>query len=240
MDDEWDLPARLRLPESFAESGDPIGANPFPTEHPAYQVWIDATRQAEIEVSRINFEASSSLTPESAGDWMPQQVVAKFDAWARRGVQVVWTDDAVRAYDRWLVDYANAWIESVSQLLMSHAPPFSRGTVVADLHRRLTARVHHWKAEARRYRVQQEAHTAAVAPEMPQPPSKELIERRRRAVRKYGDDHELDAVGFAGAVGISDSVVRAIIREDRTRFKPAAQAKLLALIGMTREQWYRE
>ena len=28
MDDERDLPARLRLPESFAESGDPIEGNP--------------------------------------------------------------------------------------------------------------------------------------------------------------------------------------------------------------------
>ena len=68
-----------------------------------------------MEVSRINAEASSLLTPATANEWMPTLVVAKFDVWAKRGVQVVWTDDAVRHYDGWLVGYANAWIESVSR-----------------------------------------------------------------------------------------------------------------------------
>ena len=146
----------------------------------------------------------------------------------------------MREYDRWLVDYANAWIESVSRLLTSLPPPFPPEMVLADLRRRLAARVHHWKAEARRYRVQQEAHVAAAAPEVQRPPSDELIERRRRAVRKYRDDHDLNAVGFARTVGISETAVRAIIREDWSRFNRDTQEKLLAVIGMTREDWYRE
>jgi hypothetical protein len=125
MDDEGRLSEGLQLPESLAESGDPVEGNPYPTEHPAHQVWMDATRQAEMEVSRINSEASSSLTPDNADEWMPMLVVAKFDVWAGRGVQVVWTDHAVREYDGWLVSYANVWIDSVSRFLTSHPPPFS-------------------------------------------------------------------------------------------------------------------
>ena len=240
MDDDQDLPARLRLPETFAESGDPIEGNPYPTEHPAHQVWMDATRKAEMEVSRINAQAPSLHNLADDNEWMPTLVVAKFDAWARRGLQVVWTDEAVHQYDGWLVRYANTWIESVSRLLTLHAPPFPSEVALADLRSRLGARVHHWKAEARRYRIQQEAQAAATAPNVQKPPSDELVERRRLAVRKFRDDHDLDAVGFARTVGISDSVVRAIVREDWKRFKPGTQEKLLAVIGMTREDWYRE
>lgn len=192
-----------------------------------------------MEVSRINSEAPSSLTLATADAWMPTMVIAKFDAWARRGVQVVWTHEAVQQYDGWLVRYGNGWIESVSRLLTSHAPPFPLERVLADLRRRLAARVHHWKAEARRYRIQQEAHAAAIA-EVQRPPSAQLVERRRLAVRKYRDDHDLDAVGFAQTVRIDETVVSAIIRGDWKRFKRGAQEKLLAVIGMTREDWYRE
>jgi hypothetical protein len=65
------------------------------------------------------------------------------------------------------VSYANAWIESVSRLLASH--PFPE-RVLADLRRRLAARVHHWKAEARHYRVEQEARAAAAPAEVQRPP----------------------------------------------------------------------
>jgi hypothetical protein len=240
MDDNQDLSSRLRLPESFAGSGDPIEGNPYPAEHPASQVWMDATRKAEMEVSRINSEAPSSLTPATADAWMPALVIAKFDTWARRGVQVVWTDEAVQQFDGWLVRYANTWIESVAELLTSHAPPFPSEVVLAELGSRLGARVHHWKAEARRYRIQQEAQAATATSEVQKPPSHVLVERRRLAVRKYRDDHDLDAVGFAQTVGISQTVVSAIIREDWKRFKRGAQEKLLKVIGMAREDWYRE
>ena len=56
---------------------------------------------------------------------MPTLVVAKFDVWAKRGVQVVRTDDAEREYAVWLVDYANAWIEAVwvpSKIVSSGMP----------------------------------------------------------------------------------------------------------------------
>jgi hypothetical protein len=240
MDQEGKQPEGLRLPESLAESGDPVEGNPYPPEHPAHQVWNDSTRLAEMEVSRINATAPELLTPATSAEWMPTLVVSKFDVWARRGVQVVWTDDAVRQYDHWLVNYANDWIDAVSRFLTSHPPPFASETVLDDLRRRLAGRVHHWKAEARHYRVQQEARAAAATAEVQRPPSDQLLERRRRAVRKYRDDHDLDAVGFARTIGISDTVVRAIVRDDWTRFNRGTQQKLLAVLGMTREDWYGE
>jgi hypothetical protein len=83
MDEEGKQPEGLRLPATIAESGDPGTTNPYPTEHPAHQVWVDATRKAEMEVSHINSEASSLLTPATADEWMPTLVIAKFDVWAR-------------------------------------------------------------------------------------------------------------------------------------------------------------
>ena len=75
---------------------------------------------------------------------------------------------------------------------------------------------------------------------MPRLPSRELVERRRRAVQRYRDDHDLSAAGFARKVGISETAISGIIREDRNRFNRGTQEKLLKVIGMTREEWYRE
>ncbi len=201
------LPEGLRLPESLAQSGDPVEGNPYPTEHPAHQVWIDATRQAEMEVSRINSDASSLLTPATADEWMPTQVVAKFDVWARRGVQVVWTDDAVRQYDAWLVGYANAWIESVSRLLTSHAAavPTRKGS------RRLTSPAGRSGSPLESRGPSLSDSAGSAAPPLPRrrvqgPQSRTGRSADDRAVQKYRDDHDLDAVGFARTVGISETV----------------------------------
>jgi hypothetical protein len=241
MDDEKDVSGRFRLPETFSQSDDPVDGNPYPHNHPAHDVWADATHRAEAEISQINADAAASLTPDTAHDWMQRLVIAKFSTWAERGVQTVWTDEALRAYERWLVEYANVWIESVSRYFLSHPPPFDADAVLTDLRNRLGAQVQHWKTEARRYRLRQEAHAAAaVEGEIGRPVSAALVERRRRLVAKYRDDHDLDAVGFARHVGISDSGIRAIVREDANRFTRVTQDRLLNAIGTTREDWYRE
>ncbi len=43
-----------------------------------------------------------NLTPGPAQDWPTTIVIAKFDAWARRGASLVWSDRAVKHYDQWL------------------------------------------------------------------------------------------------------------------------------------------
>ena len=43
MDEDGHGPERLWLPKSFAESGDPIEGNPYPTGHPARRVFRSGT-----------------------------------------------------------------------------------------------------------------------------------------------------------------------------------------------------
>ena len=240
MNEDGNTPERFELPKSFAEASDPVGGNPFPPEHPAHGMWLDATRQAEAEVCRLNAAAHTALTLETAGEWMPTLVVAKFDVWAKRGVRFVWTDQAEQQYAVWLVDYANEWIEPIARYFTTHPPPFPADRFLADLQRRLGARVQHWRTEALRYRVQQDAHAAAAASRVQRQPSPELVKRRRDAIERYRDAKGLDALAFARKVGVSESVIRAIVREDKTRFKSVAQERLLEAIGTTREEWYRE
>jgi hypothetical protein len=155
---------RLRLPDTLASITDPVGPNPFPVETVQHKVWEEATRKAEEEICRLNAEGLSSLTPETALlDWLPSLVAAKFDVWAKRTIQVVWTDGAVRGYDRLLIDQANSWIDTVSQFLERDPPRDPVEPVLLSLRNRLAARVEHWRAEARGYRAAQEAHAQTEA-----------------------------------------------------------------------------
>jgi len=94
MDDDVNAAERFRLPGSFAGSDDPVETNPYPVGHPAHQLWLEMTRQAQAEVFGIDAGAHEALSPETADEWMQRLVVAKFDAWARRGAQFVSTDEA--------------------------------------------------------------------------------------------------------------------------------------------------
>jgi hypothetical protein len=239
MDEDGNAPDRLGLPKSLAESNDPVDGNPYTAAHPAHRVWLAATRRAEAEICRLNADAHVSLTAETAIEWMPTLVAAKFDVWAERGVKVVWTDQAEREYAAWLVDYANAWIESMDRFFASHPPPFPHGVILAELRRRLGARGQHWRAEALRYRVQQEVRAATAGRVQPRP-SAALVKRRWDVIRKHRDAHRLDAVGFARRVGVSETAIKGIVRGDRTRFDDDTEDRRLKAIRMTREEWYRE
>lgn len=234
MDETGNAGARLRLPKSFGESDDPVEGNPFPPEHPAHQVWLEATRRAQAAINRISADAflssatPSSLTPGNADEWMQTLVLAKFDVWAERGA-TVWPDAPAQEYARWLVGYANAWLDAVSQVLASHSPVLADG-LLADLRARLASRVQHWRAEA---------HARAAA-QVQRPPSAELVQRRRSIIQKHRAAHGLTAVGFARSIGMSDTGVRGIVREDWTRFNRATQERLLKALAVSREEWYRE
>src|SRR5712692_3998993 len=91
MSSPQDPAERLVLADSFASPGDPVEGNPFPIDDPRHQVWIGATRTAEEEVCHINSRALLNLTPGPAQDWPTTIVIAKFDAWARRGASLVWS-----------------------------------------------------------------------------------------------------------------------------------------------------
>ncbi len=240
-------PPDVRLPESFAESGDPQDSNPFPAGDPRYDVWEEATREAEEEVCRINEDALGGR--KSFGDWVLNPVhphdgllevpVAKFDVWARRYIKVVWTDAQVASYDQWLLNYANAWLDVLARRLDESPPPFSVEEALIEARNRLGNRVQFWKGEGRRYRAEQQAHAAASEPQK-KVATKNLQRRRRLLVQAHRREHGLTAEGFALGIGLSNSAVRGIVREDWTRFSEATRDKLLRVLGVTVDEWYRE
>ncbi|MEO2196654.1 MAG: hypothetical protein ABGY72_11275, partial [bacterium] len=82
--------------------------------------------------------------------------LAKFDAWATRGTSVIWSDQQVEGNDRWLESFANGWIDQVSNRYASNLPPREASEFLLALRNALAARVQFWRAEARRYRTEQE------------------------------------------------------------------------------------
>ena len=114
-----------------------------------HRVWAERTRKAEETINRLTADALSTNEPYTAA-WAATLIVAKFDAWAERGVSVVWCDRALQHCDQWLVAEANAWIDVVARTCADARPPFSVNTLLMDLRRRLGAQVYVWKAAARR------------------------------------------------------------------------------------------
>jgi hypothetical protein len=163
------------LPDSLQSAGDPIGDNPFSTDDRRYRVWQQATLNAEQELCRLNSEflRKSPTGQEGFAAWMQQNkwasaaqdfagwtldmCVAKFDIWARRGIQVVWSENAVRAYDQWLFNYAKGWLN------VQKDTGYLSDSVLLDLKSRLAERVECWKAEARRYLTEVNVHLATNA-----------------------------------------------------------------------------
>lgn len=66
----------------------------------------------------------------------------------------------------------------------------------------------------------------------------DVIARREALVSEYRVRKGLSAVAFSLRLGMSDTAIRGIIREDRTRFASAKQVKLLKELGVTRGEWY--
>jgi hypothetical protein len=169
MTDNSDL---LKLPAGLLTTRDPVGPNPFSQDDPHHEVWSEATRKAEQELSRWNDlmlgisdqemprprpnDPAVSSKALAAGHvaWVIELVSGIFDIWAKRGIQVVWTYDEVTTYDRWLATYAEGWLEMVGLGL-------ERGSL-SELRTRLIQRVEHWKAEARRYVAGQKAYLATL------------------------------------------------------------------------------
>jgi hypothetical protein len=156
-----------QLPANLQHAGDPVDGNPFPADDLRHKVWKDATLKAEEEACRVNSEFLKQSPAGQQGfvEWVQQGkmasaaqyfatwtlalCVAKFDIWAKRGVHVVWSETAVKAYDQWLCNFAQSWLNAQEKLdNLSHS-------ALLDLRSRLVERVEYWKAEARRYLSEQ-------------------------------------------------------------------------------------
>ena len=102
--------------------------------------------------------------PTAALSFMLRMVTGKFDIWAKRGVNVVWSDGAVHHYDLWLISYAEAWLRDV-RAAESWGIIVPRDLLLSELQLNLMERVEWWKAEARRYLREQKDHIARASKE---------------------------------------------------------------------------
>jgi hypothetical protein len=92
---------------------DPIGSNPAPEGHPAHKIWEDATQEALEEVFRLNARMLGSQPgPEGIANWSIELSFRKYQIWAKRNLCIVRRDQDARAYEQWLDDYMQAWIDS--------------------------------------------------------------------------------------------------------------------------------
>ena len=171
-----------RLPDGLAGTGDPVDGNPFSEEDPRHAVWNEGTREAEQEVARINegFLSSLARLDPVQGGVMPwfaalETHAAKFDTWAKRAIKIVWSDEAMHHYDSWLVRYANARIDATEKAYASAPSIVPVEDLLTRLRAILASRVEYWKAEARRYRADQERRIA-IGPET----------KRESAAEPYG------------------------------------------------------
>jgi hypothetical protein len=164
LPDPPDPSERFVLTDSHGSAADPVEGNPFPVNDPFHTVWRRATQTAEEEVCHIRSRALPGLASHDTSD---AYVVDTFDAWAKRGASVVWSDRAVQHYDQWLIVYANLWIDAVTLPFLATTPTPAIGRMLVEVRDRLGARVEAWKAAARRTRAEQTASSSppGVPPE---------------------------------------------------------------------------
>jgi hypothetical protein len=244
--------SQYRLPDAYSRTGDPVDGNPFAVQDPRHKVWSEATREAEEEVARTKAAAllaSTCVDPSREGARLllfaaVETHGAIFDAWAKRGITVLWSDDEMHSYDQWLVAYANAMINAVEESHAAHAIASSMVPVeglLVRLRNLLGGRVHHWKAEARRYRADQEGHRAERESTFKPPSavSADVLEKRKRLVKDFRRREGLTVPDLARKAGMSDSSLRAVMKEDRDRgFADDTRDRLLGVLGIPLRTWY--
>jgi hypothetical protein len=113
------LPDFTKLPSNLQQSGDPVEGNPFSKDDLRHEVWESATRRAEEELSRLIASLAVRRPTEAVAycEWLVELCEKKFDIWAKRGIHVVWSYPAVRAYDQWLFNFAEAWLQLVKETI---------------------------------------------------------------------------------------------------------------------------
>src|SRR5712692_4747810 len=147
MGDSGDL---LNPPPGLQSDGDPVEGNPFPKEDIRHEVWKEATRDAaeKLHLLNSNLLKSGPGAPEDADSWRVNLAAAKFDIWAERNVSVVWSDDAVLDYDKWLASYANAWMKLFEERFSAL---IDLDSLLHELGVRLVVRMECWRGIARAF-----------------------------------------------------------------------------------------
>jgi hypothetical protein len=219
------------LPAGLRSAGDPVDGNPFPANLPEHRVWQEATLKAEEELCRFNSEfqkiqptgnegfaawikrGGPAWAADADAAWSISMCVGKFDIWAKRGIQIVWSENALREYDEWLFRYAQAWIDS--HMRARHR--LSESSLL-ELRSKLIGRMELWKSEARRYLSEQRNQAAQppnFAPEQNDPASDALRSADRQTSGGPGLPKPPASLRMTDLLAPSEDT----IRKDRTTTK---------------------
>lgn len=117
----------------------------------------------------------------------------------------------------------------------------SRPDIAAEIVTRvalqLSARSLAYLAEARL--MVYDAPRSAAIPKRPHV-SATTIARRKRIVKSHRRERDMTVADLARKVGLSETTIRGVIQEDRSRFGDASQRDFLQALGVSIEEWYRQ
>jgi len=142
-------------------------------------------------------------------------------------------------YERLLLDARNAalhWLDTILGLdsVLGWGPADVRDECRSRVALLIEGHRNRWRGKVK------ETHLERLPPSPPvRHPNAAVIKRRRERVREYQRANDLSAAGLAKSVGIDQTAVRAVVREDRKRFLPAAQTRLLKVLGVSEDDWYQ-
>lgn len=178
MTDDGPVSGVNRPPKFFDVAIDPCDHNPFPAEDPRHGIWRRATRRAEEELSKLAelmpvayktrlenewkrveselFKYGRPLSTISMSPLLVPYYQGAFDIWAWRNLAAIAADDDLLIYDRWLLQYAQKWIELIEG---RDEPEDPTRSLVNDLQTALQGRIAHWKSEARKHLRSQEGQS---------------------------------------------------------------------------------
>ena len=236
-----ETPEFPRLAELFKSVGQPRPKNPFPPNSILHQVWSEEVRVAEEEDARLIADAQAIIDTHHYLEWQAVFWGKRFDVWAKRDIQFVQSDQQLPGFEKSLLNLADGWIDVIARSFQDAPPEYFCDVALTNIRSTLVQRVHYWKAEALRYRAEQERKpTTQRERELAAAVTPAIIARRRNAVRKYRTDHDLNAEGLARRLGMSPTAVRGVVREDRKRFSTETRTRLLMGLAISIEDWYRE
>ena len=237
---DWSIPSSILSP-------DPVDDNPFLPSDPRHEVWQKATRRAEEEFHRLS-EGLLDLRWETSAGFQAMivgAVSAQFDIWANRSLHVIRDDDSVKAFGKWLVTYANSYIEKYVKR-WTCPPDVQREDLLTELRTALMGRVEHWQAEARDHVSGIEGALSKITPTAPsgKPPSptradfEDLKEHRRVLVKQALRRKGFKRSEFLRTNNITPDTLRGVINGDRRRVNLADWTPtILSLLDIAEDDW---
>jgi hypothetical protein len=226
---------RIHTEELVASTGDPIAENPFPFGSARHGEWRTATLVAEEKYAEL-----CALYIGKPGSHLATQefsfTVSAYCIWALRGEAAIQSDADLKAFDKWLVDYADSFFVRFARY--GNADTIHRG-LQEGLRSQLTSLVQAYKGRARAALRRYEATHGRQKSEQPPDarPSKEVVRARNERVARYRREHDLTWKAFVLGIGMSESGIRGAIRGDRSRYGEDTLRRLLRTLGITVEMW---